>query len=37
MPYRAMQALLDSLYPRGMHNYFHSAFVPAVDHHVVRR
>lgn len=31
MPYVAMQALLDALYPRGMHNYFRSAFVPALD------
>jgi FAD/FMN-containing dehydrogenase len=34
MPYRAMQTLIDPLYPRGMHNYFNSAFVPAVDERV---
>ncbi|MEN3357201.1 MAG: hypothetical protein V7637_1183 [Mycobacteriales bacterium] len=31
MPYRAMQSLIDPLYPRGVHNYFNSAFVPALD------
>jgi FAD/FMN-containing dehydrogenase len=31
MPYRAMQTLIDPLYPRGLHNYFTSAFVPALD------
>ncbi|MFL6141146.1 MAG: FAD-binding oxidoreductase [Labedaea sp.] len=31
MPYVAMQSLLDALYPKGMHNYFRSAFVPALD------
>jgi FAD/FMN-containing dehydrogenase len=31
MPYRAMQTLIDPLYPRGVHNYFTSAFVPAID------
>jgi FAD/FMN-containing dehydrogenase len=35
MPYVAMQALLDALYPRGLHNYFRSAFVPALDDGVV--
>jgi FAD/FMN-containing dehydrogenase len=35
MPYVAMQALLDALYPRGMHNYFRSAFVPALDNTVL--
>jgi len=36
MPYRAMQSLIDPLYPRGLHNYFHSAFVPALDDRVVQ-
>ena len=36
MPYRAMQSLLDPLYPRGLHNYFTSAFVPALDDGVLR-
>jgi FAD/FMN-containing dehydrogenase len=36
MPYQAMQTLIDPLYPRGMHNYFHSAFVPTLDDHTVR-
>jgi FAD/FMN-containing dehydrogenase len=31
MPYLAMQSLIDPLYPRGLHNYFNSAFVPALD------
>ncbi len=31
MPYVAMQALLDPLYPRGMRNYFRSAFVDDLD------
>jgi FAD/FMN-containing dehydrogenase len=31
MPYLAMQSLIDPLYPRGVHNYFNSAFVPALD------
>jgi FAD/FMN-containing dehydrogenase len=35
MPYVAMQALLDALYPRGIHNYFRSAFVPALDDGVI--
>jgi FAD/FMN-containing dehydrogenase len=34
MPYLAMQTLIDPLYPRGVHNYFNSAFVPAVDERV---
>jgi FAD/FMN-containing dehydrogenase len=34
MPYLAMQTLIDPLYPRGMHNYFNSAFVPALDQRV---
>jgi FAD/FMN-containing dehydrogenase len=35
MPYLAMQALIDPLYPRGLHNYFNSAFVPALDGRVL--
>jgi FAD/FMN-containing dehydrogenase len=35
MPYTAMQTLIDPLYPRGLHNYFTSAFVPALDEHTV--
>ena len=31
MPYVAMQSLIDPLYPRGMHNYFRSAFLPDLD------
>jgi FAD/FMN-containing dehydrogenase len=31
MPYVAMQSLLDPLYPRGLHNYFRSAFFGALD------
>ena len=31
MPYVAMQSLIDPLYPRGMHNYFRSAFLPNLD------
>jgi FAD/FMN-containing dehydrogenase len=31
MPYTAMQTMLDPLYPRGMHNYFRSAFVHDID------
>jgi FAD/FMN-containing dehydrogenase len=31
MPYTAMQQLIDPLYPRGIWNYFRSAFVPDVD------
>jgi FAD/FMN-containing dehydrogenase len=36
MPYRAMQTLIDPLYPKGMHNYFNSAFVPALDDGVLQ-
>jgi FAD/FMN-containing dehydrogenase len=36
MPYMAMQSLLDALYPRGIHNYFRSAFVPALDDDVLK-
>jgi FAD/FMN-containing dehydrogenase len=31
MPYVAMQSLIDPLYPRGIHNYFRSAFMPTLD------
>jgi FAD/FMN-containing dehydrogenase len=31
MPYTAMQTMLDPLYPRGLHNYFRSAFFDAID------
>jgi FAD/FMN-containing dehydrogenase len=31
MPYVAMQSLIDGLYPRGLHNYFRSAFLPELD------
>ena len=31
MPYVAMQSLLDPLYPRGMWNYFRSAFFTDLD------
>jgi FAD/FMN-containing dehydrogenase len=31
MPYTAMQSLLDPLYPRGMWNYFRSAFFADLD------
>lgn len=30
-PYARWQQALDPLYPRGMHNYFRSAFLPEVD------
>ena len=36
MPYRTMQSLIDPLYPRGLHNYFNSAFVPALDDGVLQ-
>jgi FAD/FMN-containing dehydrogenase len=36
MPYRTMQSLIDPLYPRGLHNYFNSAFVPALDDAVMQ-
>ncbi|HVQ92134.1 MAG TPA: FAD-binding oxidoreductase [Mycobacteriales bacterium] len=36
MPYRAMQSLIDPLYPRGLHNYFTSTFVPALDEDVTQ-
>ncbi|MFI1996146.1 FAD-binding oxidoreductase [Actinoplanes sp. NPDC020271] len=31
MPYTGMQSMLDPLYPRGMSNYFRSAFLPDLD------
>lgn len=31
MPYVAMQSLIDPLYPRGLHNYFRSAFLGGLD------
>ncbi|MEV4708365.1 FAD-binding oxidoreductase [Actinoplanes sp. NPDC049316] len=31
MPYVGMQSMLDPLYPRGLHNYFRSAFFDALD------
>ena len=31
MPYVAMQSLIDPLYPRGLHNYFRSAFIGDLD------
>jgi len=31
MPYLAMQTLIDPLYPRGIHNYFRSAFFDELD------
>jgi FAD/FMN-containing dehydrogenase len=31
MPYVAMQTLIDPLYPRGLHNYFRSAFLDGLD------
>jgi len=31
MPYVAMQSLIDPLYPRGLHNYFRSAFIADLD------
>lgn len=30
-PYAGWQQALDPLYPRGVHNYFRSAFLPSVD------
>jgi len=35
MPYLAMQTLIDPLYPKGMHNYFRSAFVGSLDDRTV--
>jgi FAD/FMN-containing dehydrogenase len=31
MPYLAMQTLIDPLYPRGIHNYFRSAFLDELN------
>jgi FAD/FMN-containing dehydrogenase len=35
-PYAGWQQALDPLYPRGIHNYFRSAFLPALDDHALR-
>ncbi len=35
-PYAGWQQALDPLYPRGVHNYFRSAFLPAVDDRALR-
>jgi FAD/FMN-containing dehydrogenase len=35
-PYAGWQQALDPLYPRGVHNYFRSAFLPEVDDHALR-
>jgi FAD/FMN-containing dehydrogenase len=35
-PYAGWQQALDPLYPRGIHNYFRSVFLRAVDDHVLR-
>src|SRR4051794_20998270 len=35
-PYAGWQQALDPLYPRGVHNYFRSAFLPQIDDHAVR-
>src|SRR5664279_897712 len=35
-PYVAWQQLLDPLFPKGMHNYFRSAFLPAADDAAMR-
>lgn len=35
-PYTGWQQALDPLYPRGIHNYFRSAFVPKVDARLLR-
>src|SRR3954454_35243 len=35
-PYAAWQQALDPLYPRGLHNYFRSAFLPEVDDRALR-
>jgi FAD/FMN-containing dehydrogenase len=31
MPYTAMQSLIDPLYPKGLHDYFRSAFLTELD------
>jgi FAD/FMN-containing dehydrogenase len=35
-PYAGWQQALDPLYPRGIHNYFRSAFLPKVDDRALR-
>src|SRR3954451_4023832 len=35
-PYAGWQQALDPLYPRGVHNYFRSAFLPALDDRALR-
>jgi hypothetical protein len=35
-PYAGWQQALDPLYPRGVHNYFRSAFLPEIDDHALR-
>ena len=35
-PYAGWQQALDPLYPRGIHNYFRSAFLPEVDDQALR-
>src|SRR3954470_7766181 len=35
-PYAGWQQALDPLYPRGLHTYFRSAFLPEVDDHALR-
>ena len=35
-PYAGWQQALDPLYPRGVHNYFRSAFLPEVDDRALR-
>src|SRR3954452_20462054 len=35
-PYTGWQQALDPLYPRGVHNYFRSAFLPEVDDRALR-
>src|SRR4051795_13063371 len=35
-PYAGWQQALDPLYPRGIHNYFRSAFLPEVDDRALR-
>ncbi len=35
-PYAGWQQALDPLYPRGVHNYFRSAFLPEIDDRALR-
>jgi FAD/FMN-containing dehydrogenase len=35
MPYVAMQSLIDPLFPRGLHNYFRSAFLDGLDQNTI--